>query len=128
MSDFSDKDIDRQWSQQELRELSEKDITILAFHRNLKNVLFFGIQAIIVFFLVDKIGKISYLIGWISIGLLIIYAIEPLIATVTTLITLIPFIFTQSSQIVWRVLQLLIALLSFAIYAALGFLIYLKLY
>lgn len=128
MSKFSDRDIDRHWSQKELNELSERDLTVLAFHKNLKNVIFFGVQAIVVYLIVGKIGKIGFIVGWISIGLLIILAIEPLIATVTSLVVIIPSIFISPSNIIWRVLQLLIALLSFAIYASLAVIIYLKMY
>ena len=121
MTDFSNNDLDRAWSRGELTQLSERDLTTLSFFRNLKNLIFFAVGAIIVWYLVARLGTVGKVIGWIAILVYGLFALEPLFGFVTTLISL----FASSSGRSWKFIQMLISGLSAILYAGLAMLIYL---
>ena len=128
MTNFSNKDIDRFWSQKELEKLSQKDLTKLAFLRNLKNVIFFGTPALVVYVLIGKIGIIGVILGWLSIGILVLLSIEPIIAIFRTLVTLLLSVVVKRSETIWLLFQWLTVLSVFVIYISLATLIYFKLH
>src|SRR3990167_2797664 len=113
MTNFSNKDIDRFWSQKELEKLSQKDLTKLAFLRNLKNVIFFGTPALVVYVLIGKIGIIGVILGWLSIGILVLLSIEPIIAIFRTLVTLLLSVVVKRSETIWLLFQWLTVLSVF---------------
>lgn len=56
MTEFPERDLDRSWSAGELAQLSERDLTKLAFRRALKSAAFFVPAAIVVGLIVGTLG------------------------------------------------------------------------
>lgn len=122
MTDFSENDLNRSWQQEELSRLSEKDLTKLALLRNIKNLVFFGVSALIISYIASGFGVIGTVVGWIAIALFGVLAIEPFLALFTTIIS----IFTLSPGRGWKLMQLLIAGLATVLYVCFALLIYAK--
>jgi hypothetical protein len=93
------------FSNKNLNQLSQKDLTKLTFSRNLKNIIFFGGGVIIVLFLASLFGTVGIVIGWISIVIYGLFALEPLFAFLLT----IPSILLPSSDRRWKFFQLFIS-------------------
>jgi hypothetical protein len=65
---FSDHDINRTWTKDELATVSERQLTLLAFLRAIRNLAFFGIQALLVWALVPLLGWFGKIAGWAIIA------------------------------------------------------------
>lgn len=118
MTNFSDKDIDRLWTQKELLNLSQKELTRLTFRKNAKNLVFFGSGAAVVTYLAANLGTIGNVIGWVAVVVYALFALEPLFAFMTTTISL----FAPVSDKGWMIAQLAItgvSTLFFLAFAAL---------
>ncbi|MGR3219935.1 MAG: hypothetical protein ACUZ8H_08990 [Candidatus Anammoxibacter sp.] len=123
MTDFSQNDLDRPWQHEELSKLSEKDLTILALRRHIKNLVFFkGISVFVISYIASGFGVIGTVVCWIAIVLFGLLAIEPFLAFVLT----IPSIFTRTPGRGWKIIQLLISGLATVLFVCFALLIYAK--
>jgi len=120
MAEFSDRDLNRSYAKEELRGLSEKDLTKLTFHRNAKNLAFFGIGALFIAYIASALGTVGTVIGWISIAIYCLFALEPLLGFLTTVISLLAPV--PGKQ--WRLLQAIISGSSAALYIIFALYIY----
>jgi len=124
MTDFSENDVDRNWSQKELNQLSEKDLTKLALLKNIKNILFFGAGAFIVGWLSSSFGSFGTAIGWVAIIIYGLLTLEPSLAFLTTILT----IFSPLPDKGWRLIQILISGISSVIFVVYILYIYSSMY
>lgn len=122
MTEFSDKDLDRSYSQEELSQLSEKNLTKLAFLRNLKNLIFFGVGAVVISYIASSFNTVGTVVGWIAIVIYGLFALEPLLAFFTTVISLV----VPTPGRGWKLIQLLVSGTAAALYAAFALYIYTK--
>lgn len=122
MTEFSEKDQDRSYSQEELSQLSEKDLTKLAFLRNVKNIVFFAVGAVVISYVASSFGTVGTVIGWLAIVIYGLFALEPLLGFFTTVISLIAP--TPDRQ--WKFIQLLVSGTAAALYVAFALYIYAK--
>jgi len=76
MSKFSPHDLDRPWSSDEVRKLSDRELTTLAFLRDRKNFLFFFPQAIVLYFAARYLGVFGQVLGWVGIALFGLFAVQ----------------------------------------------------
>jgi len=128
MPEFSDKDIDKTWSANELNELSEKELTQLSFKKNLKNWGFFFVGTVIVSQLV-KLGIFGKVIGWIYISFMGIASLEGLFGFFTTIISILIPIFSSNikgKDTGWKIIQIFLSGLSGLFYIGMGVAIYLQ--
>lgn len=132
MTRFSERDLDRVWSSEEVKELSDGELTKLAFLRDYKNFVFFVPAAYILSLVVGKFGLVGKGIGWLGVIMCGIGALYGLFHTLFNLIWVIGTPFFEKRERVrktfWRFLLLLISFGNFAISSALGFLVYTGMY
>jgi len=131
MAAFPERDLDRSWSSYELANLSEKDLTKLAFQRALKNGVFFFSGALVAVYIAGSLGMFGRAVGWIAILIYALLTLEPLVAFVTTMFILLVTPFTAKLGVNpsgWRLVQLLITGANAGLYAALTFWIYASMY
>jgi hypothetical protein len=128
MADASERDLDRAWSATELRDLSERDLTILAFRRALKNAAFFVPAAVVIGLVADGFGLPGKVIGWLAILGFAVFALEPLAGFATGAIALIGVAAgthpAGNPRVGWRLAQLLVAVADTVLYAALAVWVY----
>lgn len=128
MTEFSERDLDRSWSAGELAQLSERELTKLAFRRALKNAAFFVPTAVIVGLIAGGLGLTGKIIGWLAIFGFAVLALEPLAGFATAVIALVGVVAGKypsgCSGVSWRLLQLLVALANAALYAGLAAWVY----
>ncbi|HLF83311.1 MAG TPA: hypothetical protein VI837_03970 [Blastocatellia bacterium] len=128
MTEFSERDLNRSWSAGELAQLSERDLTKLAFRRALKNAAFFVPVAVVVGLIVGTLGLAGKVIGWFAIVGFAAFALEPLAGFATGVVALVGVAAgkypTGRSGVSWRLLQLLVALANAALYAGLAAWVY----
>jgi hypothetical protein len=122
VTDLLDMDPDRPYSQKELGQLSEKDLTKLAFLRNFKNLIFFGVGASVIGYIASSFGTVGVVIGWLAIVVYVFFALEPLMGFITTAISLIAP--TPGRQ--WKFVQLLVSGTATVFYIAFALYIYAK--
>ena len=124
MKDFTERDLDRQWSPDELDVLSEGDLTKLSFLRNYKNFIFFVPTAFVLYFIGQRFGVIGKILGWVGIVGFSLFALEGLFSAGKGFISLIGTPFFDKTgpgrNSFWKSLQVLISLSTFAIYAFLA--------
>ena len=124
MTEFPEKDLDKSYSQEELSQLSEKYLTKLAFLRNVKNLVFFGICAVVISYVASSFGAVGEVIGWVAIVIYGLFALEPLLGFFMTAVSIIPP--TPGRQ--WKFVQLLVSGTAAALYVALALYIYAKMH
>lgn len=128
MAEFSERDLDRPWSTDELAQLSERDLATLAFRRDLKNAVYFTAAAVVVGLLAGGLGLVGTIIGWVAIVGFLVFAFVPLAGIVTGVIALVGVVTgmnpTPHPGVSWRLLQLLVALANVALYAGLAYWVY----
>lgn len=103
---------------------SQGALTAVVFAQNLKNLVFFGLLAYGVGFLVTGGGVFALVGGWLVVVLLAILALEPAAAAVLTLLSL----FGPLPGKGWMVLQLTISGASALTYAWLSAYVWSRLY
>jgi len=115
VTEFSERDLDRSWSAGELAQLSERELTKLAFRRALKNAAFFVPTAVIVGLIAGGLGLTGKIIGWLAIFGSAVIALVGVVAGKYP---------SGCSGVSWRLLQLLVALANAALYAGLAAWVY----
>jgi len=94
MKKYTDRDLNRPWSSEEVAALSERELTKLTFFRNYKNFVFF-IPAVFVLYLISgSFGIIGKIAGWIGVIVFAAFALQGLFNTGVVFISLIgtPFL------------------------------------
>jgi hypothetical protein len=121
---YTEKDLDRSWSSEEVSSLSEGELTKLAFLRDYKNFVFFIPIAFVLYFISGRFGIIGKIAGWIGIVMFGVFALQGLFNTGMVFISLIgtPLLdkTAPTKSIFWKSVQLLISFGNFAIYAGLA--------
>jgi hypothetical protein len=129
---YTEKDLDRSWSSEEVAALSEGEITKLAFLRDYKNFIFFIPIAIVLYSISRHFGMIGKIAGWIGVVMFGLFALQGLCNTGVVFISLIgtPFLDkTAPAKILfWKSVQLLISFGNFAIFAVLALVLLNELY
>ncbi len=132
MKKYSERDLDRSWSLEEVQTLSEGELTKLAFLRDYKNLLFFLPVGIIFYFIASRFGLFGKIIGWLGVLTFSFFAIQGIINFALCLISLIGTPFADKKNVIknlfWKLLQLSISFANLAIYTSLGYLIYAGMY
>ena len=132
MKQFSEKDLDRSWSPEEVVRLSEPELTKLAFLRDFKNLRFFIPAGLVLYFIVGAFGILGKTLGWIGITMFGVFALQGLFNLALGLISLLrtPFLneAARMNTAFWISLQLLISFVNFSIDIGLAFLIYIGMY
>ncbi len=128
MTEFTEKDLDRPWSSEEVSALSEGDLTKLAFLRDYKHFVFF-LPAVFVLYLVGgSFGVFGKVIGWIGVVMFGVFALQGIFNTGVVFISLVGTPFHDKAAPVrntfWKSLQFLISFGNFPIYATLPFIVY----
>ena len=121
MDKFSENDLDRSWSSSEINELSDRELTILAFKRDRKNAIYFFPQAIVLYFLAKHLGIFGQVLGWIGVTLLGLFALQNIINFFVGVFVLITSHkvkdIPEKSSIGWKSLAVLLSLANVAIYS-----------
>ncbi len=132
MRKFTERDLDRPLSSEEVSALSEGELTKLAFLRDYKNFVFFLPTGFVLYFVGDSFGLFGKVIGWIGVVMFGVFALQGLFNMVLVFISLLgtPF-FDKAAPFkttFWKSLQLLVSFGNFAICAGLAFLVYVGMY
>lgn len=97
-----------------------------------KNLVFFIPAAYILYMIAGSFGIFGKVIGWLGVIMFGIFALQGLLNTLLGFVTVIGTPFHEkeapAKKTFWRLLQLLISLGNFAIFVALGFLVYAGMY
>lgn len=129
MKKFSETDLDRSWSEEEVKGLSEGNLTKLAFLRDLKNLAFFAPCGFALYVLVGRLGVIGTILGWGGMIMFGGFALYNIFTAGLCAFSLIGApLFEQESKtrkVAWNSLQLILSLFNLVAYAALGYLVYL---
>ena len=124
MKKYTERNLDRFWSSEEVVALSEGELTKLAFLRDYKNLIFFIPTAYVLYFISGSFGMICKIAGWIGVVMFGVFALQGLFKTGGVFISLIgtPFLdkAAVTKGIFWKSVQLLISFGNFAIYAVLA--------
>ena len=128
MRRFSDRDLDRPWSAGEVARLSEKDVTILAIRRDVKNGVFFVFVAAVAYVVAAYLGTPGRIVGWVAIALLVVFALHGLFNLGLGIVSTIGVAFADSGErtlsLGCRIAQLLLSIANFSLYALLAFAVY----
>jgi hypothetical protein len=117
-----DGDTDRWYSRAELKRLSDRDLTKLAFIRNLRNIIFFTLLGTgLTYFFEYPFVYWIVLIGYIAL------TVEPLIGGFLTLISIVGPQVGYGPSRLWKLLQVLISLATIYTYSSFAFYTYTKL-
>ena len=124
MKKYTDRDLNRPWSSEEVAALSERELTKLTFFRNYKNFVFF-IPAVFVLYLISgSFGIIGKIAGWIGVIVFAAFALQGLFNTGVVFISLIgtPFLNNTAltKSIFWKSVQLFMSFGNFAIYTVMA--------
>lgn len=76
MRKFFRRDLDRAWASEEVRKLSDRELTRLAFLRDRKDLLFFFPQAVIRYLAAWHLGIFGQVLGWLGIVLFGVFALQ----------------------------------------------------
>ena len=121
MVKFSEHDLDRSWSPNEVGGLSDRELTILAYRRDRKNVLFFFPQAIILYFAIDYLGVFGQALGWIAVVLFGCFALNSIFVFIVGIFVLITNQFVKDvperSTFIWKLFAVLLSFANAAIYS-----------
>jgi len=132
MKKFTERDLDRSWSPNEVDALSEGELTKLAFLRDYKNLIFFVPAAYILYFIGGSFGVVGTIVGWLGVVMFGLFALQGLFNTGVVLISLLGTPFMDKAaplkNSIWKLLQLVISFGNFAVYAGLAFLVYAGIY
>ena len=132
MKRFTEKDLDRPWSTDEVAALSEGELTKLAFLKDYKNFVFFIPAGYVVYLVGGSFGIVGKIIGWIGVVMFALFALQGLFNTAIVFISLLGTPFADKSapvmNSIWKSLQLVISFGNFAIYGALALLAYAGMY
>ena len=132
MKRFTEKDLDRPRSTDEVASLSEGELTKLAFLRDYKNLVFFIPAGYVLYLGGGSFGIVGKILGWIGVVTFGMFALQGLFNTALVFISLIGTPFADKSapvkNSIWKSLQLVLSFLNFAIYAALALLAYAGMY
>jgi hypothetical protein len=127
MTKFPDNDLDRSWSSSEIEELSDRELTILAFQRDCKNILFFIPQAVILYFIARYFGWFGQIVGWIGIILFGIFALQNAINFLVGIFALATNHLTkgtsEKSSFGWKAIAVFMSLAETMIYFLAGLII-----
>jgi hypothetical protein len=120
MKKLSGHDLDRSWSSTEVRELSDRELTILAYQRDRKNLLFFFPQAVILYFAARHLGVFGQVLGWIGIVLFGLFALQNifnfLVGVFVLLTSQLVKDVSERSSLGWKCLTVLLSFANAAIY------------
>jgi hypothetical protein len=112
---------DRWRTREDLAELSERDLTRLAFRRAVKNVAFFVPLAILAGLVVGLIGTACKIVGWIAIAFFALPTLEPLAAFAAGVVALLGALTVRRrsfrADIPWRLTQVFLSLATSLAYA-----------
>ncbi len=132
MKKFNENDLDRSWSKDEIANLSEGELTKLAFLRDYKNFIFFVPVSYVLYLLSGSFGVIGKILGWGGIVMFCLFALQGLLNTFIVFISLLgtPFLDKTAplKNSIWKAIQLIISFINFAIYAVLALLVYAGMY
>jgi len=132
MKKFSERDLDRPWSPDEVATLSEGQLTKLAFLRDYKNFIFFLPGSYVLYWVGGSFGIFGKIIGWIGILIFGLFALQALFNTGIAVISIVGTLFMDKAaplkNTFWKSLQLLISFGNFAIYTGLALLVYAGMY
>lgn len=132
MIKYTERDLDRSWSSEEVAALSEGELTKLAFLRDYKNFVFFIPIAFGLYFISGRFGIIGKIAGWIGVVMFGVFALQGLFNTGVVFISLIgtPFFdkTAPTKNIFWKSVQFIISFGNFAIYAVLALVLLVGMY
>jgi len=132
MRKYTERDLDRSWSSEEVRSLSEGELTKLAFLRDYKNFIFCIPIAFALYFISGRFGVIGKIAGWIGVGTFGLFALQGLFNTGVVFISLVgaPFLDKDAptKNIFWKSVQFVISFGNFAIYTVLALVLFAGMY
>lgn len=118
------EDLHRSVPAEEFSADSQRALAAVTFIQNLKNILFFGIIVYGLGFLVSGGGALSLVVGWLAIGFLLLFSLEPAVAAVMTPISLLGPLPGKP----WMALQFGVSVIAALAYVALAAYLWSKLY
>ena len=122
MSKFFQRDLDRSWSSAEVRKLSDRELTTLAFLRDRKNLLFFFPQAVILYFVAWHLDIFVQVLGWTGIVLFSVFALQNAFNLVVGIFVLITSALvadeSEKNSLLWKAVAVLLSLVNTAIYSS----------
>ena len=132
MPTFSERDLDRSWSSEEVESLSEGQLTKLAFLRDYKNFIFFLPAGYVLYLVASSFGLAGKIIGWLGVVMFGLFALQGLFNTGVVVISLLgtPFLDKTApiKNMFWKSLQFLISFGNCAIYTGLALVVYAGMY
>lgn len=132
MKNYTERDLDRSWSSEEVSALSEGELTKLAFIGDYKNFVFFLPAGFVLYLIGGSFGVFGKVIGWIGVVMFGVFALQGIFNTGVVFISLVGTPFLDKAAPVrntfWKSLQFLISFGNFAIYATLMFIVYAGMY
>ena len=132
MRKYTERDLDRSWASEEVRSLSEGELTKLAFLRDYKNFIFCIPIVFALYFISGRFGVIGKIAGWIGVFTFGLFALQGLFNTGVVFISLVvaPFLdkAAPTKNIFWKSLQFVISFGNFAIYTILALVLFARMY
>jgi hypothetical protein len=120
MANFSEHDLNRAWSSEEVYKLSDRELTTLAFLRDRKNFFFFFPQAVVLYFAGRYLGFVGQVLGWVGVvlfGLFAVYnAFQLLLGTFVVGTSLFVRDESQKSSFRWKALAVLLSMANAIVY------------
>jgi hypothetical protein len=121
MRKYSPDDLDRSWSPDEVRKVSDRELTTLAFLRDRKNFLFFFPQALILYFAARHLGVFGQVLGWVGIVLFSLFALQNAFNPIVGVVALVTSSFvadeSEMNSLLWKAVAVLLSLVDTAIYS-----------
>jgi hypothetical protein len=120
MTKFSEQDLDRAWSSDEVYKLSDRELTTLAFLRDRKNFFFFFPQAVVLYFAARHLGIFGLVVGWIGIVLFSLFVVQNafqlLLGTFVVATSLFVKDKSKISSFRWKALAVLLSMANTVVY------------
>ena len=76
MKIFSEQDFDRPWTSDEVVDLTDREVMVLAFKRDWKNFIYFLPVAVVLYILPSNYGLFGQILGWVGVIGFTLFALQ----------------------------------------------------
>lgn len=128
MKNISEQDLDRPWTSDEVADLTDREVVVLAFKRDWKNFIYFLPVAFALYFVSVNLGKIGQIIGWGGVIMFVFFALSGILNFLIGIFVLVtsPFTMdaTKEASMKWRIAGVLQSGVNLVVFGGYALIVY----